>query len=43
VLATGAEELDGTIHDAMVGQSERGLLEGRRPSDQVIDPARAVE
>ena len=43
VLATGAEQLDGPVHHAVVGQPERRLVERRSARDEVVDLACAVE
>ena len=43
VLLAGLEELDGAVHDAVIGQSEGRLAEGRGALGEGVDLARAVE
>ena len=39
VLPAGLVELDRAVHDAVVGEAERGLAEGRRAGGQAVDVA----
>ena len=43
VLGAGAVKLDHAVHDAVIGESERGLVELGGPLGQVLDLARAIE
>src|SRR5262249_50433671 len=43
MLPTGAEQLDGSVHDAVVGQPKRRLIVGCGSFGQLLDLARAVE
>ena len=43
VLAAGGEQLHGAVHDAVVGQPERRLIEGRRARRKVVDLARPIQ
>ena len=43
VLCAGAVELHHAVHDTVVGESERGLVELGGPLGQVLDLARTVE
>ncbi len=43
VLAAGLEVLDRAVHDAVIGQAEGGLAEGRGALGESVDPAGAVE
>src|SRR5581483_5106601 len=43
VLAACRVELDGAVHDAVIGERERGLPECCRPLRKLIDFARPVE
>ena len=43
MLAAGGVELDSAVHDAVIGERERGLPEGCSPLRKLIDFARPVE
>jgi hypothetical protein len=43
VLARCGEQLDRTVHHAVVGETDRRLTERRRPLDERLDLARPVE